>query len=826
MRVVSALKPVGLPLGLFLVLSVSSAAVWWAVQSGRESQMTLESELVSSQVEQRLESWFATREAMVSQLAQSWTTQFAGRPDQYRQRVEQLLGAFDGFQAVNYMSPQGVIEIVVPEEGNEAALGMDLTQSSYESVQRALGRGLSGTTARTDSTIDLLQGGKGFASYFPIVDESGEVLGAVNGVFRIDDAMNSFLDDEALQGRFRIQLKEADSGVVVYGPSDAAVDWPYASECAVPVIDRPMKLTLAPAPSLLAERFDALPSVVLAAALFTYFCLTVLLAGFLRKSAENAEKEEARRAIERERAKIATIIDVAADFVGMVDENIRVVYLNQAGRKLLGIGLDEDLGGKVPEDFHPPEVAEFIQHEAIPEAARNGVWRGETDFVARDGTIIPASQTIVCHTDEQGKVHGFSTIARDIREQRAAEEERLGFELRLLHGQKLESLGILAGGIAHDFNNILMGIMGAVSLAREDAAPGSKVARFLDTIENSSLRAADICRQMLAYAGRAPFDKKTIDLKPMVEQIVDLLRASIPKSHEIRVDAPSEPLAVSGDGSQLSQVVLNLIKNASDAMGGKAGTIEVRLWRERFAEEELAGGEFEEGLTPGTYVGLEVRDQGCGMSPETQSRIFDPFFSNRTPGHGLGLAAVLGIVRTHGGGIFVESKGEGLGSRFRVVLPASTESVVPRAVPADSSGATGAGERVLLADDEATIVELVEALLTRAGYRVSTATNGEEAWEEYRRLSEEIRILVLDVNMPKLGGLEVLARVRGMDPTVPVVVTSGYASETEGLDQYSDPNTHFLHKPYRPAELLKLLSTVCPDHDDTAVHEGGSRREV
>lgn len=516
MRFVPTTKPVGLPIVLFLVLALSSGAVWWAVQTGRASQMALESELVSRQVQQRLESWFATRAAMVTQLSQSWQTRFAGRPEQYRQRVNQLLDAFDGFQAVNYLSPEGVIEIVVPKKGNEAALGADLTQNRHESVRRALDRGLSGTTARTDATIDLVQGGRGFATYFPIVGERGEIFGAINGVFRIDDAMNSFLDDEALHGRFRVQLKEVGSGLMVYGQPKGEEGWPYATTCEVQVIDRPMQLTLAPSPSLLAERFNALPTAILAVALFSYLCLAVLLTGFLRKSAENAEKEEARRAIERDRAQIATIIDVADDFVGMVDENVRVVYLNQAGRELLGIGLEEDLTGKAPADFHPPEVAEFLEREAVPEAARSGVWRGETDFLARDGTIIPASQTIVSHTDEQGKIYGYSTISRDIREQRAAEEERLSLELRLLHAQKLESLGILAGGIAHDFNNILMGIVGAASLARDEVARGSQAARFLDTIENSSMRAAgshdpENGRQPEALAGRPSTEERLED---------------------------------------------------------------------------------------------------------------------------------------------------------------------------------------------------------------------------------------------------------------------------------------------------------------------------
>ncbi|MEM7167817.1 MAG: response regulator [Planctomycetota bacterium] len=803
----------GISLAMFLVLATASTIAWFSVRSTRDYQMELETGLITQQVQQRLQSWFATRAAMIEQLAQYWPTQFENRPDHYRARVLQLLDAFEGFQAINFVDRNSVIAMVVPVAGNEKALGMDLTRSPFASVQAALAKGQSGTVARTDATIQLLQGGVGFATYYPVYGSSGEQVGCLNGVFRVHDAMQSFLKDDALRDRFRLWLREA-SGATAFQNDDVEQQWPYGTQCDVQIIDRPIELVVAPSQSFLASHFDRLPAVILVIALAAFLIFSFLLWGFLRKSEAYEQTDAERRSSELERARIATIIDAAADFIGMSDRDLTVVYMNQAGRKMLGFDATEDVSTYKVADCHPPEIGQQIKEELLPVVLRDGYWQGETDFQTRDGRIVPTSQTIVCHRDDDGEPSGFSTIARDISNAREAEQERLSLEAQLQYAQKLESLGILAGGIAHDFNNILTGILGAADLARQQCDDPEVVATYLDTINNSSKRAAGLCQQMLAYSGRAQLNKEPLDLAPIVSGIVDLLRVSIPKTHEIRLELAPGLGAVNGDSAQLSQVVLNLIKNASDSMAESPGTVSVVLQQCELTREQLRGSVLEEHLAAGSYLVLDITDQGCGIGPESLARIFDPFFTTRGPGRGLGLAAVLGIIRGHGGGVFVDSKVDH-GTEFRVILPTTNATVPTVAELPTEPAALGNDELVLVVDDEETIRELVVHALDKVGYAVISAADGEAGWDLYQQRRADIKLVVLDLSMPKLGGLEVLAKIRKVDMDLPVALTSGYSTEADQVSELDQPSTVFLHKPYSVSQLQATVAAALASTEDT-----------
>ncbi|MHC4837148.1 MAG: PAS domain S-box protein [Planctomycetota bacterium] len=373
-------------------------------------------------------------------------------------------------------------------------------------------------------------------------------------------------------------------------------------------------------------------------------------------------------------------------------------------------------------------------------------------------------------------------------------------ERQVLHAQKLESLGLMASGVAHDFNNLLVAILGNADLARAELDDGSRAHGLIGSVESAARRAADLCRQMLAYSGRGPLRMEVVDLGEVVQEMVKLMRASIDAHVEIRVEKPTSPLPVQADATQLRQVVMNLIVNAAEAMEDGGGRIDIS-----FAHADVEAAESLGGLPvpeSGRYLMLQVEDQGQGMKPSVLARLYDPFFSTKFTGRGLGMAAVLGIMRGHGGGIEVHTE-PGAGSRFRIYLP-------PAEVPQDGAAAidladgeswVGAGE-VLLVDDDETVRMLGSEMLDRLGFEVTVAVDGEQALELLAREPEGgWRLVVLDLTMPGMSGGEVLAGIRAAHPELPVLMSSGYAEEEvrSRLDQGALAD--FLPKPYTLSEL-------------------------
>ncbi|MCX7616691.1 PAS domain S-box protein [Tepidiforma sp.] len=394
-----------------------------------------------------------------------------------------------------------------------------------------------------------------------------------------------------------------------------------------------------------------------------------------------------------------------------------------------------------------------------------------------------------------GSVRGIALSTRDLTERKRTEE-------RLLQAQKAESLAVLAGGIAHDFNNLLVGILGNAGLALAELPPESPVRETVAEIELAGQRAADLARQMLAYSGRGKFVVQPLSLNGVVEEMAHLLRVSVGAGVRLVLDlAPGLP-AVVGDATQLRQVIMNLVINASDAIGSGEGTIRVRTsvapgTRELFERAVLAPGQLAE-----RYVVLEVADTGAGMDAATLSRIFDPFFTTKFTGRGLGLAAVLGIIRGHRGGIDVESA-PGAGTTFRVMLPAS-QSTAQAEPGAGSSGQWRGEGLVIVADDEPSVRAVTSRALRAMGFEVAEAADGQEAVEVYARERGRVRLVLLDMTMPRMSGEAALRAIRELDPGAKVVLMSGY-TEQDAQEQVGGGLAGFLQKPY---ELGALRETV------------------
>jgi two-component system cell cycle sensor histidine kinase/response regulator CckA len=517
-----------------------------------------------------------------------------------------------------------------------------------------------------------------------------------------------------------------------------------------------------------------------------------------------------RRKIEETARRMQIAVDLARDDVIWVDREGRLTYANNAACATLGYTREELCRLSVA-DINP----EFSQRDWAAHWAwvrGRGAVTLESVHRARDGRVVPVELSInFLHFDGQ-EVH--CVFARNLTERRRAEMERLEFERRLLHAQKLESLGVLAGGIAHDFNNLLMGILGNLDLALKDLPAGQRARTSIEQGIQAVSRAAVLTRQILAYSGRGTFVVEEVDVAALVRENEHLLRASISKLVPLHVATGSRLPRIVADPGQVQQLVLNLVTNAAEAIGDRAGEVRLSFWAQDFEAGSLAGSRCAPIPPPGRFVVLEVRDNGCGMDAATQDRLFEPYVSTKMTGRGLGLSAVLGIVRGHHGAIFVESA-VGVGTRVRVLFPEKTvePGAAPRGDAAPTAALTPTGGScpqtsprgtILIVDDEAVIRRVCRSMLARNGWNTLEAADGAAAIEIFRQRAGEIHGVLLDLSMPRVGGTEVFRALRQMAPAVRIVVISGANPGPQFIDELKGAGlTGFLPKPFTSEALIR-----------------------
>jgi len=350
-----------------------------------------------------------------------------------------------------------------------------------------------------------------------------------------------------------------------------------------------------------------------------------------------------------------------------------------------------------------------------------------------------------------------------------------------------------------------MGMLGNADLAQLDLPSTHPAQTCLGDIKTAARRAADLCKQLLAYAGMGRFRSEAVNLSALVREMTELLRVTVARAQLELALAPDLP-SVDADPSQMQQIIMNLLTNAADAVGG-SGTITVATGVQSCDRAYLHSPYLNEDLPEGRYVYLEVSDNGCGMDGTTQHRLFDPFFTTKFVGRGLGLAAVLGIVRAHNGTIKVSSE-PGRGSSFRVLLPASEHPVASQ----EGEGAIGESWRgsgtVLVVDDEAAVRDVATRLLSRLGFQVLAAQSGSEALALLEKASEEVRLVLLDLSMPRMNGEQAFSQLHAMAPDLPVILTSGY-NETEMARRFTGQGlAGFLQKPYALQDLARKVRDV------------------
>jgi signal transduction histidine kinase len=422
----------------------------------------------------------------------------------------------------------------------------------------------------------------------------------------------------------------------------------------------------------------------------------------------------------------------------------------------------------------------------------------EAGGISWDAHWIPVSEDLYMH------------FAFDVTGRKRVEEEKRNLEQQVQQTQKLESLGVLAGGIAHDFNNILMAVLGHAELALAEISPMSPARGNINEIATAARRAAELCRQMLAYAGKASIALERVVLRDLVEEMAHLLKTAISKKAILNLNLERGLPLIEADPSQIRQIVMNLLINASEAIGDRSGVVTVSVGATRCDEEYLSRTELRETLTPGLYVHLEVADTGCGIGEETRSRIFEPFFSTKFTGRGLGLAAALGIVRAHKGALKVYSE-QGKGTTFKILFPALTDGEEATRSPEPSSLADWQGQgTILLVDDEESLIALGARMLEHLGITVLTAADGLQAVELYRERGKEIDLVLMDLTMPHMDGAEAFGELRRLNPDVCVVLASGYSHEDVASRFAGKGLDGVLQKPYTLAKLRESLAGLMP----------------
>ena len=522
------------------------------------------------------------------------------------------------------------------------------------------------------------------------------------------------------------------------------------------------------------------------------------------------DRKRAEESLRRSELRYRSFVELTNQWAWVCDANGGVVEDIPALQTFTGQTAAQIRGNGWFVSVHPEDVARTT--EAWQRAVETHTsYEAKYRMRRHDGVYRLMLARGVPILDEQGNVSEWVGTCFDITDRERAEKDKREMETRLQQTQRLESLGVLAGGIAHDFNNILAGILGCAELTLVELSPVSPGRDNILEIKNASLRAAELCQQMLAYSGKGRFESRGILIGDLIDETLHMLKTCISKKCILNLNLEKQIPAMRGDPSQIRQVVMNLVINASEAIGERSGVITISTGAMDCQDDYLADGYIFEALSPGMFIYLEVSDTGCGMDKETVQRIFEPFFTTKFTGRGLGLSAVLGIVRGHKGALRVYSE-PGKGTTFKVLFPAIAAS--EEAVPATNSSDDWRGRgTILLVDDEETIRAISGKLLRRLGFEVLFANDGRQAVDLYRQRQSDVAIVLMDLTMPHMNGEDAFREMRRINPEVRVILASGYSDKDLSSRLAGKGLAGCLQKPYTLANLVAMLSSVLPKHN-------------
>ena len=710
------------------------------------------------------------------------------------------------------------VQYVTPYEGNELSLGYsaEALAPRQETLSKALRTG--GLTA--SGRIRLIQEtGRqaGLLVMIPVRAKDGHAIGIVQGVFRMGDLVQkslAFLEPKGVVLRlFDASASEPES-LLHEEPSPLPEVGPKRLEGlhlvrSFELAGRQWTVAVTPARGHFLMETPARAWFVLGAGL----AFSLLLAGYVRallaseadirtqvetRTRElNLETESHRRdaqALRESEARFRHLIEVMGEGLWVMDAQGVTTFANRRMAEMLGYAPAEMVDRPIFEFMAPTDLEEA--RRIMADRREGQGYQHDFRFLRKDGVELWTIVTGTPVPDENGKVVSILAVIMDITERRRQEQAQL-------QSQKLESLGVLAGGIAHDFNNLLTAILGNVSLAQLCVSKVSPAWPYLENMERTVHRATNLTRQMLAYSGKGRFEVGPLDLNQAVEEMSHLLSVSISKKVALRYQLQGGLPILVAEASQIQQVVMNLVTNASEAIGDAEGIVSIRTGTMAYDRQALQRDFPGQPMEPGLFITLEVSDTGQGMTPEVQARIFEPFFTTKFTGRGLGLSAMQGIVRGHHGGIRVYSEW-GKGTTFKIIFPAGMGDLAETEKPLPEDDWMGSGT-VLVVDDEEGVRAVAGDLLRSLGFEVITANHGVEALERFRESPVPIRAVLMDLTMPHLDGVETFRELRRLDPTCRTVLTSGYNEQEAIQDFLGKGLAAFIQKPFLRGDLQRAM---------------------
>ncbi len=521
----------------------------------------------------------------------------------------------------------------------------------------------------------------------------------------------------------------------------------------------------------------------------------------LRQTVAKLEREviqraEAENQLRQSEARYRRLVETCGEGVWEIDEHSCTTYVNRRMAEMLGYTPEQMMGQHL---FTFMSESERAQAAANVQRRQSGIAeQHEFVFQHNDGHPVYTLINTAPVFTEDGRYAGALALISDISALHEALAMQKAAEQRLEQTQRLESLGVLAGGVAHDFNNLLTIILGNNALIRCALPEHHALQSHVQEIHQAGERAAELCKQLLAYAGAGRMTEARVALRPLIEQTLDLLTRAAPPGVVLQAEYLLEELTVTGDPNHIKQALINVVANAFEACSECGGTVTVKLCSHHLTAEQLSQCTYAEGATPGEYALIEVADTGPGISPETATRVFEPFFSTRFQGRGLGLSATLGIMRSHHGAICLRST-LGQGVTVRLMLP------LYRPEPVRSADVTDTSQAILVIDDEPQVLKTTRRMLETFGYRVLTADSGNEGLRLAGEHLDEIGLVLLDMRMPGMSGDVTLQRLQDLAPQLPVIIISGYPLTDVMRHIHSLTPYGYLQKPFSMSDLRECV---------------------
>jgi len=920
----------------FTIATVIGGALWAIEESSHRAQMRLEIDVTAEQAGRRLSDWIGDRMNLSAYLAAKWESDYANNSEQYRRDAAQIVQMFPGYQAINWIDPEWRIRLVVPLEGNEPVQNVNLHEYPLPEVRDAVARAIeTRRPTRTPAFINLIQGGKGFATYWPIFNVDGSHAGFINAVFRVNELVETCLGRIELGQKFDVAIREP-GGEMIFPVGGSTGDVWSAEEAAIEiaVVDQPWLLYLTPSQVFYDHHPFDKHHLILPVALLVGLLLAVLehvlgrrkralrssqaqyqqlfdhapvgylsawpsgivetsnqvaesITGFSKEIlygkslyelfSTEADREWLRQHIaqigegrsiavnelrmrhsegtlfwglvslegmydvggdlthlrmtvsditerkeaEQARSRLVGAIERAEEGMAITGAQGAIQYSNQAFHAI-NRHVSRDTVGLPVSSIFPHGTGEVDIVDAVRRAIEGGQrWQGAYTLSRSDAEMIQVEATVSPLHDDDGILTNFVVIQRDV-----TREAALQGQLRQAH--KMEAIGRLAGGIAHDFNNILQSLLGYATLARQDLHDHEEVAHCLSEIEQSGRRASELVGHILAFGQKTEQAREALSMRPIVEEVLGLIQGALSSDIRIETDFGPDQRQIVVNPTQLHQIVMNLASNACHAMKSGGGLLRVGLHAVVVDREHA---EDTPGLLAGEYMRLEVEDSGEGMSAGVLERVFEPYFTTREQGSGsgLGLAMVHGLVEQHHGAIRVESE-VGVGTTFLIYFPIQPGAAVAQAPVSDPSNGNshpaavsvmkptdrgqGPRARILFVDDEPPIVDSMSRILTCFGYEVAGYCDSAAAVSAFRENSADIDVVITDLSMPEMNGIELAQQLKSVRDDVPVILCSGYgATFNEEIERNQDVIKVYLEKPVTAMQLREAIATVCPTKD-------------